>query len=260
MTFTWDTTTQEPARKIQSDARAMLAGGSLKWLSVERKRWRIDAERAIAEYPELAEHTWFRGVIVIEPERDEIQTESLGEIHWEQSLVAYLTEESVRESFMSTPGGVPPEITESLAKFQQDHPDPRKTAFIMMRFGNTDAHAEIGKAIRDTLQPLGITAVRADDKEYHDELWSNVRTYLHGCGICVAVFERLQTNDFNPNVALEVGYMMALRRPMCMLKDQTLPTLHTDLVSKLYRTFDPQNPTVGIKRELANWIKERGLA
>lgn len=153
----------------------------------------------------------------------------------------------------------PLEITESLAKFKKDYPDARRTAFIMMQFGSTKMHEQIVSGIKDTLKKYGITALRADDKEYYDDLFPNVLTYLHGCGFGIAVFERLEADDFNPNVSLEVGYMRAIRKPVCLLKDKTLNTLQTDLVGKLYKSFDPQDPEESIPHELNRWLVDKEI-
>lgn len=152
-----------------------------------------------------------------------------------------------------------PEISESIERFHKDHPDPSRVAFVMMRFGQTTAHAKIVAGIKEALASSGIVAVRADDKEYHADLYQNIQTYMHGCGFGVAVFERLEEEIFNPNVSLEVGYMMALRKHVCLLKDRTLKTLQADLIGKLYRVFDPQNPTESISVELLKWLKDKGL-
>lgn len=153
----------------------------------------------------------------------------------------------------------PVEITESLARLRADHPHADRTAFIMMRFARSRLHQEIVTAIRAALAQVGIAALRADDKEYHDDLFVNVATYMHGCSFGVAVFERLEVEDFNPNVSLEVGYMQALRKPVCLLKDKTLETLHADLMGKLYRSFDPQSPGATIPPELNRWLNDKGL-
>lgn len=154
---------------------------------------------------------------------------------------------------------VPPELTNSLACFQKDYPDPSRVAFIMMQFGNTRMHQEITQSIRDTLSGYGITGLRADDKEYHEDLFPNVQTYIHGCSFGVAVFERLQGDEFNPNVALEVGYMRALRKPLCLLRDSTVKTLPTDLVGKLYKTFDTQNAASSIPQVLTKWMDDHDM-
>jgi hypothetical protein len=154
---------------------------------------------------------------------------------------------------------VPVEIRESLQRFQLDYPDSAKVAFLMMRFGRTQAHEQIVAGIKKALDPLGIAVVRADDKQYHDDLFPNVLTYVYGSGFGIAVFERIETEEFNPNVALEVGYMFALKKHLCLLKDKTLKTLHADLVGKLYRVFDPLDPVETIPKELAQWLKDKGL-
>jgi len=163
------------------------------------------------------------------------------------------------QSVSGIPEQSPVAISESLERFKRDHPDPRKVAFLIMRFGSTKAHDNIVVGVRKALEPFGVAVVRADDKEYHDDLFSNVLTYIYGCGFGVAVFERLETDDFNPNVALEVGYMFALGKPVCLLKDRTLKTLHTDLAGKLYRAFDALDPIETIPHELGRWLRDKGL-
>ena len=153
----------------------------------------------------------------------------------------------------------PPEIQESIVRFRNDHPNKTKAAFVMMKLSKTKAHEEIVKAIKDTLSQFGIQGVRADDKQYHDDLFPNILTYIYGCEFGIAVFERIETDEFNPNVSLEVGYMLALRKPVCLLKDKTLETLHTDLVGKLYRPFDPQDISDTVSKELMKWLSDKDI-
>ena len=150
----------------------------------------------------------------------------------------------------------PPSISNSLRRFHARYPNPAKLGFIMMRFGRTPAHQRIVDGIRSALQPIGCTALRADDQQYSDDLLSNILTYIYGCGFGIAVFERIEQEDFNPNVSFEVGWMLGLQKQVCLLKDRTLKTLHTDLVGKLYRTFDPQDPVATIKVELERWVAD----
>jgi uncharacterized protein YodC (DUF2158 family) len=154
----------------------------------------------------------------------------------------------------------PPEIQESLKMFQADHPDPRRAAFIMMRFAETDAHSDIVRVIQETAQKHGIKAMRADHKEYHDETFSNIKTYMHECGFGIAVFERLEEEAFNPNVGLEVGFLLALNKPVLLLKDRTLKTLQADLNGKLYRPFDTAKPDTTLPPVIEKWLKDKGFA
>jgi hypothetical protein len=82
---------------------------------------------------------------------------------------------------------------------------------------------------------------------------------LHGCGFGVSVFERIQQDNFNPNVSLEVGYMLALKKRVLLLKDQTLKALHTDLVGRLYRPFDVLDPGKTIPPQIEGWMEDKGL-
>ena len=153
----------------------------------------------------------------------------------------------------------PSEIQESLREFEHQHPDPAKAAFIMMRFSTTKLHQEIAETIKQGLAQSGIEGLRADDKEYHSDLFYNILTYVYGCAFGVAVFERIERNDFNPNVSFEVGYMMALDKPVCLLKDRTIETLHADLMGKLYRPFDLQAISVTIPKELTKWLSDKNF-
>ncbi len=77
-----------------------------------------------------------------------------------------------------------------------------------MQFGNTKLHDNIVGCLKGVLKKYGIVALRADDKEYMDELFPNIRTYMHACDFGIAVFDKIKEDDFNPNVSLEVGYMI----------------------------------------------------
>ncbi len=153
----------------------------------------------------------------------------------------------------------PPEIQVSLKKFREDYPDSQKTAFIIMQFGKTTAHQNIVESIKHVFEKHGIVALRADDKEYHSSLLGNVLTYIYGCDMSVAVFERIEADKFNPNVSFEVGYMRALNKPVCLLKDKTMSTLQTDLLGELYKSFDPQDPKGSIPAEIEKWLKDKEM-
>jgi len=154
----------------------------------------------------------------------------------------------------------PAVIHDSLKKFHVAHRDASSTCFVMMRFGKTKAHSKIETTIKKTLAKHGLVGLLARDREFHDELFPNIQTYIHGCDFGIAVYERVETDEFNPNVALEVGYMIGLRKKVLLLKDKTLKALQTDLVGKLYREFDPQSPQRTIPAQIDSWLSDQGLA
>ena len=82
---------------------------------------------------------------------------------------------------------------------------------------------------------------------------------LHGCGFGIAVYERIQTNEPNANVGLEVGYLMAMNKPVLILKDKTVPVIQSDLAGKLYKPFDPHDPEGTLPNQLTKWLEDNGI-
>lgn len=99
-----------------------------------------------------------------------------------------------------------------------------------------------------------MNAVRADDRDYTGELWSNIEVYLTGCQYGIAVFEDIDQRDFNPNVSLELGYLMGRGKRTLLLKEKRLPRVPTDVVHRLYKEFDGYDIENSIKREVGQWI------
>ena len=124
---------------------------------------------------------------------------------------------------------------------------------MMMSFARTDAHARIRAELVKALKAHGIHGLRADEKDYTPDLLPNVRVYMHGCDFGVAIFERIESDDPNPNIALEVGYMMALGKHVLLLK-----SLPTDIVGRLYSSFDQLHPS-SISTAVQDWLTRKGL-
>jgi len=232
-------------------AKYFLSGERIAWIRFEEDSWVMDLEKLKEHFRELHKYEWLKGSVSVMPVRGKVPT-----VEKDIIIDIYLTPKTVEEGRMPV-YNIPVEISQSLKNFREDHPDPTKVAFIMMRFGTTKAHHAITEAIRAGFHAAGITAVRADDRQYHDQLFPNILTYLYGSSIGVVVFERLEAEDFNPNASLELGYMLAMSKPVCLLKDKTLRTLQTDLVGHLYKAFDPQDPGSSIPPLITRWLKDQ---
>lgn len=116
----------------------------LSWIKPSRKEWAIDCDAMRSFFSkELAHAEWLTGIVGLEPEYEEYDREVFGEIRHESSIVFYLTPEILKDEHMAVHTSLPPEIVDSIAAFQKDHPDPSKAAFIMMRYGTTTAHSEL---------------------------------------------------------------------------------------------------------------------
>ncbi len=154
-----------------------------------------------------------------------------------------------------------PEIALGLEKFRADYPISKsKTAFIMMQFGNTPLRNNIVECVKKILRNHGIVGLRADDKEYVEDLFPNIKIYMHACDFGIAIFDRITEDDFNPNISLEVGYMLGMGKNVLLLKDQTLKSLQTDLTGKLYKPFDTNDVEDTLPKQLEKWLSDKGFA
>lgn len=126
--------------------------------------------------------------------------------------------------------------------------------FVIMPF--KDELKTIYDVIVAVFSKYGYIAIRADTKEFADDVWLNIKIYLDCCNIAVAVFDQNEQNSYNPNVALEAGYMMAKDCKICFLKDKNLAKLPTDLISKLYKEYDPNEIEETVTKQLEAWIKD----
>src|SRR6185312_572497 len=134
---------------------------TVSWLVPDRREWAFDLDKMKQEFNALTSLDWFNGRVYVEPEF-EVKKEdfdiSKGK-YYETHISFYINPKVLGMKPLHNP----PEIQHSLREFRLDHPDSKKVAFIMMRFGRTAAHENIVQGIKDALSPYGINAVRADD-------------------------------------------------------------------------------------------------
>lgn len=153
----------------------------------------------------------------------------------------------------------PPSVRAAAHAFLVDNPNYSKNCFLIMPFTDTPAHRAIAGALRQVVERSGFSIFRADERVYSEDLLTNIQAYIYGCRFAIAVFERIQSDDFNPNVSLEVGYFLGLRKPVCLLKERTLKRLPSDLVGRLYVEFDGQDIESSVPRTVKKWLQDRGL-
>lgn len=147
------------------------------------------------------------------------------------------------------------QLVRPLEVFLKDHPNFDRNVFIMMRFAKHAQLEQVYQAVKTTLAARGFDAVRADERDYTGELWSNIQTYMHGCKYGIAVFEDFTgARELNPNVSLELGYMVARQKRTLILREKTLPVIPADLMHRLYRPFDVFNITPSIEQEVGRWV------
>src|SRR3712207_4509606 len=111
------------------------------------------------------------------------------------------------------------DIDEFAVNQERFEKDKDENVFVIMRYSPESPFKEIEETIRNTLHQYGLKAVLAKDVAFHQELWENVQFCMRHSRYAVVVFERIQQPDFNPNVLLELGYMLALHKRCLILKE-----------------------------------------
>jgi hypothetical protein len=161
------------------------------------------------------------------------------------------------------PGGYR-KIMEPLEEFLADKErrcdEYRKNVFIMTRFVTGNIPLEcIDKTIRTALDSNGLVGHRADDRIYPGDrnLWDNVCTYMIGCSRGIAVLEDIIEDEFNPNVALEYGFMRALGKPTLLLKEKRMKP-RADILGTIWEPFNMFEIETSIKAAIDRWSRDVG--
>ena len=138
----------------------------------------------------------------------------------------------------------------NMEAFLRDHPFDR-SVFIMIRYRrrNTD----LINAMKAALDASGLTGILASDHSITDDLYNPIACLLC-CSRGIAVFDKAeQGQEFNPNVAYELGMLHLLGRPCLILKHKTLKTLQTDILMKLYQSF---TGPAGVSSHTSQWVSK----
>ncbi|MGC1374610.1 MAG: hypothetical protein WA821_00185 [Anaerolineales bacterium] len=136
--------------------------------------------------------------------------------------------------------------------------DSNKNVFIIMRYGKSKEFEEIETAIKGTLKDYGLRGVLARDEIFHELLWEHIKFCMENSRYTIAVFEKIRGADVNPNVALELGYMLALGKSCLILKDSSMKDLQTDIMGHLYEAFDSYAVKDTIHVAVGKWLLQLG--
>ncbi len=155
-------------------------------------------------------------------------------------------------------------IEKGIQKFKKEH-NPSKTVFVMMKFsgGNPSKDKKLEtlfNTIKLELDKYGLDTVRADEKNYSesDYIWDNVQIYMNGCNYGVPVLENLYSEEMNPNVALEYGYMLAKGKRVLLLKEKSFGNIRADILGKIWKEFEFDDHE-SIKKAIQNWMVDLGI-
>jgi len=141
-------------------------------------------------------------------------------------------------------------------QFLKDHPDLDRNVFLIMPFHPSEHLIEAYPTIVKALAAHGLKGLRADERVYVDDLWANIQIYLNCCAYGIAVFEQIDKKDFNPNVALEHGYMLGLQKRVLLLKEKRLDAMPADLMGKLYKPWDAFHVETSMTAAIDQWVSQ----
>lgn len=178
--------------------------------------------------------------------------------HWVSRHWYWLKGFDVGGGFMIPPGYEG--LAEGCEVFFADHPNFEDNVFLMTRFDDSGYLAALDGQLREVLRSRGLDPVRADDRVYVEDrnLWDNVCVYMLCCSKGVAVLEDRGVNEFNPNVALEYGFMRALNKPTLLLTDIGFRNLRADIIGTLRGNFDLFDVKGTIQPAIERWLHDLG--
>ena len=134
----------------------------------------------------------------------------------------------------------------------------RKIGFLIRKFEEREDRNRLLATIRDTFRQKGFSIVDANEKSLHPETWGNIKEFLNNCSFGVVLIDDLSetVTGFNPNVFLEIGYLLALKKDILILIQRRLAAnLPTDIKPFIYIGFDSLDiESQKLKNEITKWI------
>jgi hypothetical protein len=153
----------------------------------------------------------------------------------------------------------PAHVRNGLLSFIAEHPDYHRNCFLIMPFRESPPLLAIHQNIISVLADAGICALRADDYIYSENMLTNIEVFMHGCRFAISVIERADSDQHNANVALEIGYMLGLKKDVCLLKEKSVSSMTADLQGRLFVEFDIFSIDATIKKNLGRWLYDRRI-
>jgi len=132
--------------------------------------------------------------------------------------------------------------------------------FVIMRYRPGAAFKAIEHTIKTTLDRYGLKAVLAKDFQFEDQLWPNIEYCMTHSRYGIVVVENIderspKSSYFNPNVAIELGYMLALKNRCLILKERAVRTLNTDILQFIYTPFDKFDVRDTVEAAISRWLE-----
>lgn len=151
------------------------------------------------------------------------------------------------------------ELIKPLVGFKQDINDRlerfpyEKNIFLMMKFRKTNE--EFYDFIKAEIANAGFNCVRADDDEWNiTKNVYNPLAVLYCCKYGIALFDEPEEGqNYNPNVAYELGIMHYQGKNVLILEHENLPPVPFDLVKDLRKGYGKE---IEFRHLFIKWLRE----
>ena len=107
--------------------------------------------------------------------------------------------------------------------------------------------------VKDAVAASGYHPQLAADAKFHQNLWENVEFLMLACARGIAIVEDRFNPKLNPNVAMEWGWMRAMKKPVLYLVEKSVPAsqIPADVLGLIQARFDWDKPTDDIPKLVA---------
>jgi hypothetical protein len=138
-----------------------------------------------------------------------------------------------------------------------------RRVFIMTKYcDGTDAKLDAQlQTVIDTVKAAVVAAgyhpQLAAETKLHANLWENVECQMLACAHGIAIVEDRFNPKLNPNVAMEWGWMRAMKKPVLYLVEKAVPAAHipADVMGLIKSRFDWDNPQADIPQLVAQDLR-----
>lgn len=120
-----------------------------------------------------------------------------------------------------------------------------QSVFIMTKFPDPQSQDAGDVRLREVIGAVQAAVARcqhtpriASENNYHNSLWDNVELHLLGCSRGVAIVEDKHSQELNPNVAMEWGWMVGMGRRVLYLVEKDFQHSRADWGGLIKEPFD----------------------
>ena len=135
------------------------------------------------------------------------------------------------------------------------------SVFIMTKYpdgkdGANDAELKLViDTVKEAVKACSYYPLLAGEMQLHPNVWENIECHMLACSHGIAIVENRFKPELNPNVAMEWGWMRAMRRPVLYLVEKNVEVTPVDVTGLIKDRFDWLNPQADIPTLVAKYFR-----